>query len=323
MAMRPPTSSSSSFRWQKPRPLHRRLPPLLVLLVSAASLLLALAFARAAAAGILRHANSFGRRCSPEGYVGEEEEATAAQQQRRRPRIAMVSFSDEAEGGGRLRSFRGVGEAVAGNKRAYAGGMGYRYVDSRGLVDPGRPPSWSKILAVQSLLPRYDWVFWNDADTIVMNPSISLESILHAAIGHMDFDKAPDLVVTEDTNGVNAGVFFVRRSEWSKRFLKKWWNETSFVQFGSTKSGDNDALKHLIYGLSEEELRAHVAISPMQCLFNSYPWIPTLKSMLRLLASPRATWNGVYSDGDFMLHLAGVDDKRKWVANLIEEMHSV
>lgn len=166
--MRPPTSSSSSFRWQKPRPLHRRLPPLLVLLVSAASLLLALAFARAAAAGILRHANSFGRRCSPEGYVGEaEEEAAAAQQQRRRPRIVMVSFSDEAEGGGRLRSFRGVGEAVAGNKRAYAGGMGYRYVDSRGLVDPGRPPSWSKILAVQSLLPRYDWVFWNDAVSLL------------------------------------------------------------------------------------------------------------------------------------------------------------
>lgn len=82
-----------------------------------------------------------------------------------RPRIAIVSFSDEERGatGGERRSFRGVMEAVRGNKRAYAERMGYDFFDARNLVDPSRPPSWSKILAVRSQLPYYDWVFWNDA----------------------------------------------------------------------------------------------------------------------------------------------------------------
>ncbi|XP_020248964.1 probable alpha-1,6-mannosyltransferase MNN10 isoform X2 [Asparagus officinalis] len=146
---------------------------------------------------------------------------------------------------------------VEGNKRSYAERMGYDFLDARSLVDRSRPPNWSKILAVRHYLDRYDWVFWNDADTLVTNSNISLESILKAAIGHLDLHASHDLVVTEDTNGINSGVFFIRRSNWSKDFLDKWWNQTSFIQFGSTKSGDNAAMKHLVDGLTSEELRDH------------------------------------------------------------------
>ncbi|CAL9154537.1 unnamed protein product [Musa hybrid cultivar] len=315
--MAPRSPPSAAARWAKPRPANWRVLPLLLLLISAASLLLAIGFLRAASGGVLRRANALGRQCAPglEGSSGGEDGAG------HRRRIAMVSFSDEGEGQGR--SFRGVWNAVAENKQAYAARMRYVFVDAGEMVDHSRPPSWSKILAVRSQLPQYDWVFWNDADTMVMNPAISLESILYAAIGHTNLDASPDLVVTEDTNGVNAGVFFVRRSEWSDKFLQTWWNQTSFVRFGSTKSGDNDALKHLLRTLTAEELGAHVAVSPAQCLFNSYPWVPTLKSLHRLFTSPRATWNGVYSDGDFLVHLAGLDDKKKWLINMLDEMRPV
>lgn len=94
---------------------------------------------------------------------------------------------------------------------------------------------------------------------------------------------------------VLAGVFFVRRSKWSKDFLDRWWNQTSFIQFGSTKSGDNDALKHLITRLTPEEMRDHVRMSPMQCLFNSYPWNLTWKSAFRLISSLQAIWKGYIS----------------------------
>ncbi|URD99054.1 galactosyl transferase GMA12/MNN10 family [Musa troglodytarum] len=308
--MAPRSPPSAAARWAKPRPANWRVLPRLLLLISAASLLLAIGFLQTASVGVLRRANALGRQCAPglEGRSGGEDGAG------HRRRIAMVSFSDEGggQGRGRERSFSGVGKAVAGNKQAYAARMGYVLVDAGGMVDHSRPPSWSKILAVRSQLPHYDWVFWNDA-----------ESILYAAIGHANLDASPDLVVTEDTNGVNAGVFFVRRSEWSDKFLQTWWNQTSFVRFGSTKSGDNDALKHLLRTLPAEELRAHVAVSPAQCLFNSYPWVPTLKSLHRLFTSPRATWNGVYSDGDFLVHLAGLDDKKKWVSNMLDEMRPV
>lgn len=92
----------------------------------------------------------------------------------------------------------------------------------------------------------------------------------------------------------SSGLFFVRRSKWSVDFLNTWWNQTAFVRFGSSKSGDNDALKHLIKQLPPDELRNHVRIPPMQCIFNSYPWIPTWKTALRLFSSPSTIWNGIY-----------------------------
>nr|CAD1843870.1 unnamed protein product [Ananas comosus var. bracteatus] len=234
------------------------------------------------------------------------------------------------------------------------GADGYDYVDARGAVDPRRPPSWSKILAVDRCSPATTGCFWNDADTVITNPNISLESILLSAIGHSDFDASPDLVVTEDFGGINAGssisiliytnpykiifklsmdlhvmkseilqrVWLVRRSAWSERFLERWWNATSFVRLGSTRSGDNAAVQHLIAALSAEESRAHVRVSPMQCLFNSYPWTPTPKSLYRLIVSPASTWRGAYSDGDFMVHLAGIDDKKRWTAKILQEIMS-
>jgi mannan polymerase II complex MNN10 subunit len=148
-----------------------------------------------------------------------------------------------------------------------------------------------------------------------------------------------------------AGVFFFRKSEWSERFLDIWWNQTSFVQFGSTKSGDNAALMYLIENLPTEELQAHVRISPMQCLFNSYPWFLSKKTVYRLMLSPWTTWQGwhcasvcehiylvrstisefeltmwfyiitgAYSEGDFMVHLAGIKNKKKWVSKIIQDM---
>lgn len=307
MAQRP------HVRWPKARQPNRRL----WLLLCIASPLLALAGIHAAAAA-LRRANAFGRRCALEAVEYSSEAAAEL-----RPRIAMVSFSDEeraAAGDGRRRSFSGVMQAVSGNKRAYAERMGYDFIDARRLVDPSRPPSWSKILAVRSKLCFYDWVFWNDADTIITNPEISLENILNAAIGHSDLRASPDLVVTEDFNGVNAGVLFFRRSRWSEEFLDSWWNQTSFVRFGSTISGDNTALKHLIHSLPPKELQVHVRTSPMQCLFNSYPWLPTVKNALRLISSPMKTWKGAYSDGDFMVHLAGLDEKKKWADRILNEL---
>ncbi|KAI4996188.1 hypothetical protein ZWY2020_046779, partial [Hordeum vulgare] len=64
------------------------------------------------------------------------------------------------------------------------------------------------------------------------------EEILLSVIGHSDFDASPNLILIDDINGVNAELFFIRRPKWSERLLHTWWNHTSFVQFGSTKSGE-------------------------------------------------------------------------------------
>ncbi|WVZ62863.1 hypothetical protein U9M48_012557 [Paspalum notatum var. saurae] len=307
----------------RPRPRPRRfadhrLLRRLLLLLSLALLLVLLGHLPAL---LLRRANSLGRRCLP---AATDRRLLFFPRPVPGPRLsfAIVTLADEdASASGGRRSFRGVLAASARNKRAYAAAHGYGLVSlPASAVDPGRPPSWSKVLALRAQLRHHDWLFWNDADTLVTNPEISLDQILFSVIGHSDFDESPDLVLTEDFGGVNAGVFFIRRSKWSERFLDTWWNQTSFVHFGSTRSGDNAALKHLIDHLSAEEMKAHVLIAKMQCLFNSYPWILTWKSVHRLIFHLPTTWKGVYSDGDFMIHFAGIDDKPSWTNKILGEI---
>ncbi|XXG45419.1 hypothetical protein AAC387_Pa02g0506 [Persea americana] len=299
-------SRPSSPRYKLPAPSRR------LWLILSLSLVLLLLVSIDACGSVFRRANSLGRRCSPP--VADSDKAGAGL------KVAIVSFSEESRRGSRRRSFQGLMEMVRGNKKAYADKKGYHFVDASNMIDKRRPASWSKIIAVKALLPYYDWVFWNDADTLVTNSTISLENILQAVTGTTDFNSSPDLVLTEDFTGVNAGLFFVRRSKWSVDFLNTWWNQTAFVRFGSSKSGDNDALKHLIKQLPPDELRNHVRIPPMQCIFNSYPWIPTWKTALRLFSSPSTIWNGAYSYGDFMVHLAGLDEKTRWAAEILREL---
>ncbi|OEL27503.1 hypothetical protein BAE44_0011478 [Dichanthelium oligosanthes] len=125
---------------------------------------------------LLRRANSLGRRCLP-----------AATDRLLLPRpvpgprlsFAIVTLADEDSSASRgRRSFRGVLAATARNKRAYAAAHGYGLVAlPASAVDPSRPPSWSKVLALRAHLRRHHWLFWNDADTLVTNPENTLVSL--------------------------------------------------------------------------------------------------------------------------------------------------
>jgi len=217
-------------------------------------------------------------------------------------RFAIVTCSD-ASGTIPQRSFEGLMKIVTPNKERYVKLHGYDFIDASDMVNMQRPPSWSKILAVKSHLPQYDWVFWNDADSLVTNFSISLEAIIMSVVGDVDFNDMPDLIVTEDVTGVNAGMFFVRNTEWSQQFLELWWNQTSFVKpFGQSKSGDNNALKYLIRSMSDHDRNQHVGITRMQCLFNSNLWRPSLRSCHRLLTMTRSVWQGLLLFQYFMLY---------------------
>lgn len=86
-----------------------------------------------------------------------------------------------------------------------------------------RPPSWSKILAVKHYLKDHDWVMWLDADTIVTNPDIRLESLVPRST------NGPDFVITVDGGGYNAGIWLLRRSDWAYKFLDRWWDMKQYI----------------------------------------------------------------------------------------------
>lgn len=105
---------------------------------------------------LLRRANSLGRRCLS---LAAGHHPLAGQ----RLSFSIVTLSDEGLSGRgvRGRSFRGVLAATARNKRAYAAAHGYSLaVLAPDAVDPRRPPSWSKVVALRARLHRHHWLFW-------------------------------------------------------------------------------------------------------------------------------------------------------------------
>eukprot|EP00249_Psilotum_nudum_P011698 c23330_g1_i1 orf=143-997(+) len=197
---------------------------------------------------LLIRANHLGRQCL--------EVQLKAEQSSRKYKFAMVTSTDGATvvpG----RSFEGLMELATPNKQSYAKRHGYDFIDASDLIDRDRPPSWSKIVAVRKHLPSYDWVLWNDADSIVTNPAIALEDIINFVVGDTEFDNMQDFIVTEDVTGVNAGTysrgdFMVHlaglddKKRWMKKILQDIEDERNMLNNTGgqrSKSGSNGLLK--------------------------------------------------------------------------------
>lgn len=44
-----------------------------------------------------------------------------------------------------------------------------------------------------------------------------------------DRNMEPDVIVTRDWNGPNSGVVLIKNSDFSRWFLKEWWDQDQFV----------------------------------------------------------------------------------------------
>mmetsp|Transcript_26268 Transcript_26268/g.83967 ORF Transcript_26268/g.83967 Transcript_26268/m.83967 type:complete len:381 (-) Transcript_26268:265-1407(-) len=225
--------------------------------------------------------------------------------------IAIITLGDCRKNWGR--NFQGINEATIDNKATYAARHGYRLIDASKLISKKRPTSWSKVIAVRRALKDFDWVMWMDADAIFTNPTVRIEDILPPR------PEDVDLVITKDWNGYNAGVWLMRNSTWGAEFLDRWWawGDTITIPVSGTRSGDNDCLKAL---LKEPGVEGNVWLAE-QSSFNSYYLNHNLflKLMLRpwqIMHMMRALW----VPGDFIIHLAGINNKMKHVVKIIERV---
>src|SRR6202007_1796488 len=94
------------------------------------------------------------------------------------------------------KNFFDVAEISTPNKMAYANRHGYEFFEEVYCPDVMRYPSWNKILLVQKWMECgwCDWIFWTDADSLIMNQSIKLEDIIKES-----GDR--DLIIASDKNG--------------------------------------------------------------------------------------------------------------------------
>lgn len=217
-----------------------------------------------------------------QGYPPDTGQFPRPERAQRRPRVALVTVCDEV--------LEDICGASVANKRAYAERHGYTLIVANHLIDASRPTAWTKILAVQEAVERYDLVFWSDVDALVMNPNVRVQDL-------MDYEY--DQMLAADHNGLNSGVWLIQSTPFSRWFLKELWAQDHLVKMPFVRSVfhyEQRAFHYLYqtkvwrnkvgdYYEHANIVRAHTNLVH-QCVFNS------------LLA--------FYKDGDFVVHLAGV-----------------
>lgn len=238
-------------------------------------------------------------------------------------RVCLVSLTDGAPADGnfwqnlsKCRNFDSIGSVVRENHAQYAQRHGHRYTMEEAVLDSSRPPAWSKIKAVQGQLEsgKCDWVMWLDADVVFMNQSVRLETLLSS-------EENVDLIVTPDASfRVSSGVWLIRNSAWSQKFLQDWWNMRRFVRSkGLSLSGDNNAFGSLVSKrLKNDSEREHLHITPERCSMNSNAIFVNDKQVD--VATKRADWQGSttsFHQGDFIAHAAGIDQKLRAIEQLM------
>jgi len=138
----------------------------------------------------------------------------------------------------------------------------------------------------------YGWIFWVDSDVILTNPNIRLESFLPN-----DKMNKIHFIASDDSNGLNAGVFFIRVHPWSLNLLMRAM-AYSYNNKGKTLDfADQSSLNNVLTETKDDD--DHYIIVP-QTWFNSY--------------------FGVETHGDFLLHLAGIVGKDEESKLLREEI---
>jgi hypothetical protein len=177
------------------------------------------------------------------------------------------------------------------NKKLYCEMHGYDLICAEKYLDPSRPIPWSKILLIQKILKNssYKWIFWTDADSLIMNLGVKLEEFL---------DPNYNLIIGKDFHGINTGQFFLKNCPWSLQLLfdiyahiecihHSWWEQQAL----------------LLEIQDHPELLNMIKIVP-QRLFNSYS-TEAANSHLR----------STYHKGDFILHFPNMRNL-DYLANL-------
>lgn len=192
-------------------------------------------------------------------------------------RIALVTYGDENVAEWKTVSFP--------LKEAYCKLHGYDFVSRHERLDD-RPAGWTKIPLILERLPNYDWVYWSDADSLILQPRMELQHFIA---------EEKDLVfcIAGLHGTINSGEFFVRNTPWARGFLERVYAQAFLVNDGKGRPKtirdwlkrrlcgcvgcrkfrfDQKGFVHAMGRLSPGELEEHFTLYPPghQLYFNGY-----------------------------------------------------
>lgn len=146
-------------------------------------------------------------------------------------------------------------------KKMYCDKFGFKYYkEFEKNYQMSFHPFWMKSPTVQKLLKEgYDWVIWMDADAAPMNFILNIQDYLS--------QEHKGVIIQEDINGINAGVFAVPNCEKAFEFLKDWFSlrQEPKYQIGYV---DQDAMVDLFRGKYND----FFVYPPSQLGWNNYDY---------------------------------------------------
>ncbi|KAK3116080.1 hypothetical protein LTR53_003922 [Teratosphaeriaceae sp. CCFEE 6253] len=172
---------------------------------------------------------------------------------------------------------------------------------------------WSKPAYILSLLlrelakpegERLEWLFWVDADTIILNPYVPIETFLPPP--GSEFEDI-HLVCTQDWNGLNNGIFAIRVNRWSVDLFTAILSFRYYRPDAALIFRDQSAMGDLI----KEPMFAKHVVSAPQRWFNAYQG--EQNETLAPFQIRR---------GDLLVHFAGVSEREKRMDVWLERAES-
>jgi hypothetical protein len=151
---------------------------------------------------------------------------------------------------------------------------------------------------------RLEWLFWHDADVVIVNNQMPLEAFLPPEPRwlHINF------IASNDLGGLNDGVFFLRVCEWSVHLFAAALSYPVYNPDVDLRYGEQTALELLI----QEEEWANNTMHVPQRWFNAYHHFGRNDDI-----PPEWNWvNGYQEPGDLLVHLPGTGEFR---SQLIDE----
>jgi hypothetical protein len=180
-------------------------------------------------------------------------------------------------------SFKIIGELTKNSKEEYCKVHGYDFYLKDKDFDYSKRINYERIDIFLEKINEYDWIWYLDADCMIMNHTIKLENLI---------DNNYDIIMSSNPLNkkiveINNGSVLMKRSDWSINFLN---HISSLEQYYSHPWVSQQAIIDYINITNVEEAKKHIKIVHPR-FFNSFyhEWYPQEN----------------FKIGDFVLHAAG------------------
>ena len=190
-------------------------------------------------------------------------------------------------------SFQRLLDITNPSKEEYCKIHGYDFICKTDLTHNHKNDiGWEKIKIINEYIDQYDYIFYVEADAIIMNQTIKIENLIDE---NYDIFVSINKRVPEERYEINCGTLLVKCSSWSKQFMLDLYSKKHIKHhdYPDNWAEQIALIKELV---NSPETRKHFKLMHLR-YFNSFyrPDFP----------------DDTFKMGDFILHAVGMPNSMR------------